>query len=244
MSTKQSEYQVIAKIGLNLRTKPNGKVIKVLSYGAHCVVLERSGDWAKINFYDSKHGLVQGWVHSGFITEVNPKNKEVNTSNLIHLNDPVWLSHAIQLLSSGVKEIPGKQDNDWIVSALKECRLSKKYLHDETPWCSAGLNKIFSECGLKGTGNATAESWLKWGRRVPVISGGICIFATGRKKRNRHVTIMVSAEPVLIGNSWRYRCVGCNQSDMIKESRYLISDLLDVRWPTKKELKRGKQNTT
>lgn len=144
---------------------------------------------------------------------------------------PVWLD-SLKSLEGKIKEVEGQDSNPWIIEAYKLCELPTA-LHDDdkTSWCSAGLNKIMHDNGIKGTNNAKAKSWLTWGRKLWFpAKGAICIFDMGKYY---HVTVLMSKEPILIKGVKHYWCIGCNQSGTIKTSRYPEDKLVDMRWPIK-----------
>jgi len=62
----------------------------------------------------------------------------------------------------GVRDIPGPKYNPRVEEYLNSTGLDTN--SDETSWCSAFVNWCVTKAGLAGTNNATARSWLKWGR--------------------------------------------------------------------------------
>jgi len=64
----------------------------------------------------------------------------------------------------GMREVPGPQDQPFIVWALALCGLAGA--HDETAWCSAFVNAIAWLLALPRSGSAAARSWLKVGTAV------------------------------------------------------------------------------
>jgi uncharacterized protein (TIGR02594 family) len=65
----------------------------------------------------------------------------------------------------GVHEIPGPEADAFIVECLESTTLGEpENQSDETPWCSAFVNRIMQLAGIEGTNNAWARSWLDWGR--------------------------------------------------------------------------------
>lgn len=66
----------------------------------------------------------------------------------------------------GIHEIPGPKDNTEIVSWFKFTSLDRSDWHDSTAWCSVFVNAAFGLNGGKGTNDARAISWAKWGKEV------------------------------------------------------------------------------
>ena len=54
-------------------------------------------------------------------------------------------------------EIPGPMANPRIVEY--HATTSLKATFDEVPWCSAFVNWVMEQAGIKGTGSAKARSW-------------------------------------------------------------------------------------
>lgn len=88
---------------------------------------------------------------------------------------PPWMP--IARAEFGVSEIVGKRHNPRV---LEYHETTGKFETDEVPWCSSFANWCVIQAGLKGTNNAMARSWLRWG--VPVERaryGDILIFERG-----------------------------------------------------------------
>jgi uncharacterized protein (TIGR02594 family) len=102
-----------------------------------------------------------------------------------------------------------------------------KATSDEVPWCSSFANFIVEKCGDKGTKSAAARSWLNWGKVLETPEPG-CIVVLERKDQNNpnsaHVTFYVCPD----GDD-HIQCIGGNQGDMVKQSRYLKSTVLGYR---------------
>jgi len=149
--------------------------------------------------------------------------------------DPPYLV-ALESLAGKVKEVPGPKNNEWIQDAYRICNVPQTLWQDDTTsWCSAGLNKVFHDCGLKGSGNATSISWVDYGAPVfRVTRGMVCVFDLGT---NFHVTVLTSEEKIQRNGKTYYACIGCNQSNQIKVSYYEKTKLIAMRWPTIHEIK-------
>lgn len=125
----------------------------------------------------------------------------------------------------GTKEIKGTVSNPDIVEFASFTSL--KATSDEVPWCSSFANFIVATCGDKGTGSAAAKSWLNWGRVLDAPEAG-CIVVLDRKDANNpnaaHVTFFVCED-----GPDHIQCIGGNQQDMVKQSRYAKKGVLGYR---------------
>lgn len=117
----------------------------------------------------------------------------------------------------GEKEIAGEQDNPKIVEYLKTTTYSKKHtVKDETPWCAAFINWVLIQCGHAGLNDAWAESWVNWGVESTGEEGDIVVLP-------RHVAVLKYKDSM-----WVY-CVGGNQGNQVKVSRYLRASVKSYR---------------
>lgn len=126
----------------------------------------------------------------------------------------------------GTKEVPGEKANPLIVEFHNHTSLHAQ--SDEVAWCSAFANYIVDKCGDKGTGSAAARSWLTWGRELSAPQPG-CIVVLDRKDANNpnaaHVCFYVCDD-----NDKQYiQCIGGNQGDMVKTSKFPKSKVLAYR---------------
>ncbi|ETR73976.1 MAG: hypothetical protein OMM_00554 [Candidatus Magnetoglobus multicellularis str. Araruama] len=146
-------------------------------------------------------------------------------------DSPPWL---IEMKNhKGLTELPGKKVQKQIARGFELCGLSEDMWDDNgLGWCSAFLNYILIEkCGLKGTRNAKANSFLTYGARVGLKKGAIGIFKTGSQY---HVAVI---------ESWRktdqgilITCWGGNQTNEVRPTEYPSKDLIDTRWPTTEQV--------
>lgn len=147
---------------------------------------------------------------------------------------PTYLEHAKSLSLKNICEIPGDDGNHpWIISALTAMKIENPT--DEMGWCASGLNKILHESGYIGTNSALAKSFLNWGKSIkdsPKL-GAICIFFDGE---NYHATILAQLKIESLNMGESFLCIGCNQGGTIRTSPYLVKTLVDMRYPTKKEM--------
>lgn len=144
-----------------------------------------------------------------------------------------WMSIAEGEVGQKENAAPGRQ-NARIVEYHATTTLGRQA--DEVPWCSSFVNWVIRKAGFKGTDNALASSWLRWGREletpqpgaVTVIKrkGATSDAATG-SSTGFHVAFFVSQTATHV------RLLGGNQSDQVKFSDYPFSkyDVRGYRWP-------------
>jgi len=85
----------------------------------------------------------------------------------------------------GTKEVKGPEHNPTIVGWLK--RFARNIgswgrSRDETPWCAVFVSMVLAECGLglRGTEDARAYSYVKWGKPSKIEKGAVVVI---RRKR-------------------------------------------------------------
>lgn len=125
-------------------------------------------------------------------------------------------------------EVPGPKANPRIIEY--HATTSLKATSDEVPWCSAFVNWVMEQAGIKGTGSAAARSWLKWGVPSMAKVGAIAIFKRGDNPAAGHVGFVVGAHP-----GGYLEILGGNQSDQVKVSTFKVQNCLACRWPVEKE---------
>lgn len=133
--------------------------------------------------------------------------------------------HDLARAELGVKEIPGEGNNPRIIEYAKHTTL--KASADAVPWCAAFANFITDSAGFPGTGLANARSFLKWGVKLdkPVL-GCVVVFKRGKAPKG-HVAFCDHED---ISNGI-IRCIGGNQGDAVKVSRFPVADVLGYRAP-------------
>ncbi len=109
---------------------------------------------------------------------------------------------------------------------------------DETPWCSSFVNWVMTQAGYRGTNNALAVSWLRWGRALEEPRRG-AIMVVRRKSRGgdratgsstgNHVGFFVRSTATHFtllggnqGGGWRV-----TESDYRREAYHILG----CRWP-------------
>ena len=120
--------------------------------------------------------------------------------------------HDIAMVELGVHETPGPEATARILEYTKHTTLDAQ--SDETAWCASFMNYVTDTAGFPGTHSAAAASFLTWG--VPIdapILGCLVVWP-------HHVTLCDSPD---ISNGI-VRCLGGNQSDSVKVSRFPVGD--------------------
>jgi uncharacterized protein (TIGR02594 family) len=127
----------------------------------------------------------------------------------------------------GIHEIPGPRANAFIVECLKSTTLDRiSALSDETPWCSAFVNRIMQLAGYKGTKSAWARSWLAWGREPEDSEFGEGVIVVLERGKNfGHVGFLIDWEPGLV------KLLGGNQGDAVTEAWFPESRVIGWRVP-------------
>jgi uncharacterized protein (TIGR02594 family) len=144
------------------------------------------------------------------------------------MTDPRWMQIARNEL--GVKEKPGKVHEPRILEYHSETRLHAA--EDETAWCSSFVNWCLKQCGIEGTREANARSWLHWsgGERCEPKIGAIAVLWRGAPVGWKgHVGFIERIEPNTL---W---LLGGNQGDKVSVAAYPKHRLLGCRWPVTKE---------
>lgn len=133
---------------------------------------------------------------------------------------------AVARAEIGVKEIKGPDDNARIVAYHAETNLRAK--DDETSWCSAFVNWVLDQCGIQGSREANARSWLAWegGQRCEPQPGAIAIlWRVSRIGWQGHVAFIDRIEGDTL---W---LLGGNQGDAVSIAPFPKSRLLGCRMP-------------
>jgi len=138
---------------------------------------------------------------------------------VIHPTDPAWLQVAAREL--GQHEIAGPQDNPRIREYFRATSLGPS--PDETPWCAAFVNWVLQRCAYRGTNDARAESFTKYGMPCFEASRGAIVVlrrrnatsdaSTGSSTGN-HVGFLLSASTTHV------EVLGGNQGDQVKVSLF------------------------
>ena len=138
--------------------------------------------------------------------------------------DPLWLCVARREL--GIHETAGPESTARIVEYLAGTKLPRPMLRDETPWCAAFVGWCLRQAGKKGTGRASARSYLTLGKPTGEPSAG-CVVVLSRpgKPGGGHVGFFVG------GNEIAVRLLGGNQNNAVCMRDYPANRVLGYRWP-------------
>jgi uncharacterized protein (TIGR02594 family) len=202
---------------LNVRSGPgkDSALVTQLPHGMVVQQLEASADgqWTKVK----SPGGFEGWVSSQYVVKSDGKDPDAPQPG-----DPAWYS--IAWGERGQKEHSGPGDNPRILAYQTACSYNA---HDEeVPWCSSFANWVMKQAGIKGSGEASARSWLKWGKALDKPQrGAIVVLSRPGAPTNGHVTFYVGEE------GGRLKLLGGNQENQVKISYYDKSRLLGYRWP-------------
>ena len=127
---------------------------------------------------------------------------------------------------TGLKEYPGAKHNPKIIKFYADAGHSWVQ-DDETPWCAAFVGSVLAECGIPGTKELNARSYLKWGKTVDINNakpGDVVVFWRGsRDSWKGHVAFYShhDANSVYV--------LGGNQGNAVTVQAYARDRLLDVR---------------
>lgn len=127
----------------------------------------------------------------------------------------------------GEKEVEGSDDhNDTIIKYAHEAGFDWVN-DDETPWCSIFLNWLTKKCGLKGSNQANARSWLLTGRQVTNPEpGDVVVFWRDKPDSWKgHVGIFMGFSK----DGTRVYCLGGNQGNQVSISAYHADTVLGYR---------------
>lgn len=142
--------------------------------------------------------------------------------------EPKWLERAKADLAAGVKELPGKKGHPRIIEMYDNAGLAHGN-DDAESWCGCAVGTWLKEAGYPTPLNFYgAKQFETYGTPTAFKPGAIAIFyRTELRERDwrRHVTIAVEETPT------HYVCLGGNQGNAVKLSKYPKRDLSAMRWP-------------
>lgn len=134
-----------------------------------------------------------------------------------------WLEKAREYKGQHELKGPG-QNNQFIIDCFKFT--TYQATTDETPWCSAFMNRIMAACNMKGTNSAAAKSWCDYGSPCELKPGAIVVFQW--EDGGHHVSMvdhLVNDEVVA--------CIGGNQGDQVSVVNFKTSRIITIHWPEK-----------
>lgn len=122
----------------------------------------------------------------------------------------------------GTREISGSKHNPRVLEYHKE---AGGHRTDEVPWCSSFVNWCFKQVGVKGTENASARSWMSWGKKTKEPKkGDVVVFYRGsRRGWKGHVGFYVS------DNLTHVLVLGGNQNNSVCYQYFAKNKLLGYR---------------
>lgn len=128
----------------------------------------------------------------------------------------------------GVKEYSGKfNNNPRIIEYHKTTSLGAST--DEVSWCASFAGWVLIQAGFQSTKSAMARSYLNWGYPLSEPRhGAIVVFRRGNNPSSGHVGFVDKFDAQYI------YCLGGNQSNQVKISRFKRSTVLGYRWPSPK----------
>ena len=166
--------EVSATGGLNLRrgTGESFAVEKVLALGTPLTILERNGDWAKVDL--NGDGAADGYTHATFLKVLSGGFPLASTVGATPYDK------AREELAEGVAEVPGSGNNPRIVMYHKTTN-HWSGTDDSVAWCSSFVNYCVEQAGMIGTDRQDARSWKDWGEDASdnPREGDIAVFARG-----------------------------------------------------------------
>lgn len=142
------------------------------------------------------------------------------------MNDPAHLSWARGEL--GTAETPGPVSTRRILEYRKISGCTLGGDDGAVPWCAIFVNAALAMAGLKGSGNAMARGFLKYGQRLMLpAKGAIVVFSSSRGPASGHVGFYVGETATHI------RVLGGNQGDAVSIASFPKARVLGYRWPAK-----------
>lgn len=136
------------------------------------------------------------------------------------------MSKLIEVASAekGIAEIVGSEHNPRILQYAKEAGyLTVK--DDETGWCTIFLSWVAKQAGYEHAVGSSA-SWLKVGEAVTEPQkGDVIIFSNPKYGGYYHVGLFVDFTP----DKKFVICLGGNQSNQVKETKFAIADVAAYR---------------
>lgn len=135
---------------------------------------------------------------------------------------PKWIY--IANAEMGVKEVAGAKNNPRILEYHKATSLQAS--DDETPWCSAFVNWCMMKANLKGSGEANARSWLKWGVEITEPAYGcIVVLQRGENSWQGHVGFLIG-----FSDQDKLILLAGNQGDAVSLASFPRNKVLGYRW--------------
>jgi uncharacterized protein (TIGR02594 family) len=205
----------VTATSLNLRQGPGKEhpPVETLSRGLVVDEVERSGDWIRVR----TPGAREGWVASAYVEAAGTTDPFAPRED-----DPPWYNHA--WMEQGELETAVVGDNPRFVEYQKT--VSHSAATDDVPAASAFANWVMRKAGLKGSGEANARSWLKWGQKLDKPRRG-CIVVLSRPgdPASGHVGFYVDEE------ADRVMLLAVTAGNRVTIAPYPRNRVLGYRWP-------------
>jgi uncharacterized protein (TIGR02594 family) len=147
--------------------------------------------------------------------------------------DAPWMMIAEAEL--GITEFPGAKHNNRILEYHATTGLSAD--DDETPWCSSFVNWNFQQLGMRGTGSASARSWLRWGsdvRDAPLRGAVVILWRGSPNSASGHVGFLDHFDDM--GRVW---LLGGNQNNRVSIADFPRAKVIGMRWPDDQPMIQG-----
>ena len=127
----------------------------------------------------------------------------------------------------GQKEISGPAENPSIVRYAQEGGSFEWKNEEDTPWCSIFVNWCAKKNGLKGSGLASARSWLVVGQTVDNPQPGdiVVFWRESRDSWKGHVGFFFGFSK----DGKRVFCLGGNQGNQVSISSFDVDQVLGYR---------------
>jgi len=146
---------------------------------------------------------------------------------------PVVAGEELPWIKVAMKELGiarwAKGNNPRIVEYLHSVDLPENLANDQwTPWCASFVEWCLDQCSMRGTKNAMARSYLKFGVKLEKpIPGCILIFYRGdRNGEEGHTGFYMGTDAK--GN---IMVLGGNEGNGVRIARYPAEHLLGCVWP-------------
>ena len=127
--------------------------------------------------------------------------------------------HSVASKELGVHETAGSEATARIIEYDKHTTM--KATSDEVPWCSAFVNFVVDTSGFVGTLSAAAASWRNWGVPLEIPIKGCIVILPRNDPSNPNAAHVTFCDHPDISNGI-IRCLGGNQSDAVKVSRFPV----------------------
>jgi uncharacterized protein (TIGR02594 family) len=135
-----------------------------------------------------------------------------------------WMDWMLKFV--GQHEVAGPEANPFIVDLFSYTSLANTpyAFSDETPWCAACVCAALEKNGYASPHSAGVSAFDNYGERLQKPRYGAIL------NLGYHVTFFFDFK--VLGY---YDCLGGNQADSIKITKFPMGDVKSIHWPVKKE---------